>query len=90
MKVTNNFHLFLIDLSKAQNSFCGVLKDFTLNYIGEIDTPDEIEIGLYQYFFRLTSQLWQRGQSSEMHGLSYFSTKDLLFLILEGDDIPIA
>eukprot|EP00795_Rhopilema_esculentum_P000357 gene357-10020_t len=32
------------NLSKAQRSFCNVLKHFTLNYIGEIDTPDEIEI----------------------------------------------
>ena len=39
------FMLNFSDLSKAQRSFCNVLKNFTLNYIGEIDTPDEIEIG---------------------------------------------
>ena len=47
MLLVNGLLIYFLfpDLSKAQQSFCRVLNDFTLNYIGEVDTPDEIEIG---------------------------------------------
>eukprot|EP00794_Sanderia_malayensis_P007360 gene7360-8180_t len=37
-------------LSKAQRSFCNVLKDFKLNYIGEIDRTDKDEIEIADAF----------------------------------------
>jgi len=39
----------ILDLSKAQASFGGMLESFKLRYIGEIDVDDEYEYGKNLY-----------------------------------------
>ena len=50
--------LYIIELSKAQRSFANVLSEFRLECIGEIDTDDEMEIGMSLIWLLLKVLYW--------------------------------
>jgi len=71
MKECKNLMRAVDNLSKAQQSFCKVLNDFTLNYIGEVDTPDEIEIAeSFNYFASLIERVEEERERMLHHAHS--------------------